>query len=94
VADIAGDCDQATTTRSDADAMEALTKLSQSKASRMMVVDEGRLVGLLSLKDLMKFIALKVELEDDTTASSPKATRRETSIGHQPNQRENPILQR
>ena len=30
----------------------------------MMVVDGERLVGLLSLSDLMKFIALKMELED------------------------------
>lgn len=50
----------------------------------MMVVDEGRLVGLLSLKDLMKFIALKVELEDDTTASLRQARQRENSTEHQP----------
>jgi CBS domain-containing protein len=86
VAAIAGECDQAITTRSDADAMEALTKLIHSGASRMMVVDAGRLVGMLSLKDLMQFIALKVDLEDDESAapsnltSQPSGQRRESRI--------------
>jgi Zn-dependent protease/CBS domain-containing protein len=56
-------CDQLNTTHPEADAMEALTQLGQSGASRMMVVDDGRLVGLLSLKDLMRFISLKLELD-------------------------------
>ena len=29
-----------------------------------MVVDEGRLVGIIALKDMLKFLSLKVELED------------------------------
>ena len=28
-----------------------------------MVVEDGRLVGLIALKDLLRFLALKVELE-------------------------------
>ena len=42
-----------------------------------MVVDGDRLVGLLSLSDLLKFIALKVELEDDGSASSDTLPRQE-----------------
>jgi CBS domain-containing protein len=31
--------------------------------SRFMVVDSGRLVGMVSLKDLLELIALKLEIE-------------------------------
>ena len=44
--------------------MEAISKMSQAGVSRLLVVEGEKLVGLLSLSDLMKFIALKVELED------------------------------
>lgn len=65
VGELAGPCDDNNTTHPDHDAMEALTKLSRTGSSRMMVLEQGRLVGILSLKDLMGFIALKVELEQD-----------------------------
>lgn len=45
-------------------------KMSQAGVSRVMVVEQDRLVGLLSLSDLMKFIALKVELEDGDDTNS------------------------
>lgn len=65
VRDVVERCGEDSTTSPDADAMEALTKLSRNGASRMLVVSDGRLAGILSLKDLMKFISLKVELEGD-----------------------------
>ena len=34
-----------------------------TQSSRMMVTDGNRLVGIISLKDLLKFLELKVELE-------------------------------
>jgi CBS domain-containing protein len=46
------------------DAMEALSKMSRTGSSRMMVVDGEHLVGILALKDLLKFFSLKMELED------------------------------
>jgi CBS domain-containing protein len=49
---------------SGADAMRSLSTMSRNQASRLMVVDDHRLTGVISIKDLMKFIALKVELED------------------------------
>ena len=63
VAKISRDCEQKNTITPSSDAIQALAKMSQAGVSRMMVVDEDRLVGLLSLSDLMKFIALKMELE-------------------------------
>jgi CBS domain-containing protein len=34
-------------------------------ASRLMVVDGDRLVGIVSLKDMLKFLSLKVELGNE-----------------------------
>ena len=38
--------------------------MNQSGVSRLLVVENGRLVGLVSLKDLLDFFSLKVELEE------------------------------
>lgn len=47
-----------------AEAMAALLVMQRQKASRLMVVDGGALVGVLSLKDLLKRLSLQLELED------------------------------
>jgi signal-transduction protein with cAMP-binding, CBS, and nucleotidyltransferase domain len=39
--------------------------MSRTGASRLMVVDGQRLVGIVSLKDLMGLLARKMELEGD-----------------------------
>jgi Zn-dependent protease/CBS domain-containing protein len=57
-------CSPYNTIEPGADAMKALSLMNQSGASRLMVVDRDRLVGIISLKDLLRFISLKVELED------------------------------
>mgnify|MGYP005839647419 CR=1 FL=1 len=44
------------------DAVQALARMNQSGFTRLLVVENGRLVGLLTLKDLLNFFALKVEL--------------------------------
>ena len=41
----------------------ALAKMSQNGHSRMMVVRDGKLQGIVALRDMMKFIYWKVELE-------------------------------
>lgn len=45
------------------DAMAALSAMNQNNVSHLMVVEEGRLAGIVSMKDLMKFASLKTELE-------------------------------
>ncbi|HSL83891.1 MAG TPA: CBS domain-containing protein, partial [Thermoanaerobaculia bacterium] len=47
----------------DEDAMEVLSRMSRNRASRLLVVDGGRLVGIVALKDLLEFFSLKIELE-------------------------------
>ncbi len=63
VRDIASSCSERNTIAPDVDAMEALTRMRQHTVSRLMVVEDGRLMGILSLKDLMHFLSMKVELE-------------------------------
>jgi Zn-dependent protease/CBS domain-containing protein len=48
----------------DADALEALGKMQRTGSSRLLVTDNNRLVGIVSLKDLLRFLDLKLELEE------------------------------
>jgi Zn-dependent protease len=67
---IARACSEENTLHPDDDALEALAKMSRSGVSRMMVVERpDRLAGILSLKDLLRFLSLKIELEGDGEAS-------------------------
>ena len=61
---VAERCGPENTVQADTDAMEALSRMSRSGASRLMVVDGDRLLGILSLKDLLRFFSLKMELEE------------------------------
>ena len=45
------------------DAIAALSKMNQSGISRLMVVENGNLVGVITLKDLLRILSLRVELE-------------------------------
>ncbi len=47
----------------DTDAVKALSIMKRTGNSRLLVVDGDRLVGILALKDMLKFLSLKVDLE-------------------------------
>jgi Zn-dependent protease/predicted transcriptional regulator len=79
VTEIMSECGDANTVRADDDAMRALAKLNASGESRLMVVDDGHLVGILSLKDLLRFLSLRVELDEGVTRHR---TRDRAAIGH------------
>jgi Zn-dependent protease/CBS domain-containing protein len=49
----------------DADALSALGKMQHTGLSRLLVTDSDQLVGIVSLKDLLRFLHLKIELEPD-----------------------------
>ena len=55
-------CDEDVVTP-DTDAIKALAQMRKSQNSRLMVVDGGRLVAVLTLKDLLAFLSSKLELE-------------------------------
>lgn len=66
VADIARVCSVENTIHPDADALDALHAMRRGGRSRMIVAEDGNLVGILSIKDLLEFFALKAELEERT----------------------------
>ena len=65
---------EAITIAPDADALQALGMMRRTRSSRLLVVQGDRLVGILSLKDLLSFLHLKIELEgpdgEDVQAST------------------------
>jgi Zn-dependent protease/CBS domain-containing protein len=63
VGELAAQCSHDNTINADTDAVKALSRMSRTQASRLMVVDGDRLVGVLALKDLMRFLSRKLELE-------------------------------
>lgn len=65
VADIAVECTDRNTIAPDADATDALSVMNRTENSRLMVVDNGRLLGLIALKDMLKFLAVKLDLEGE-----------------------------
>jgi len=48
----------------DTDAAEALTHMQRTGQTRLLVVEDNSLVGILTLKDLLDFLTLKIELEE------------------------------
>jgi CBS domain-containing protein len=65
VGEIAVSCSIENTIGPDEDAVKALTAMNRTGESRLMVVKGDRLLGLVSLKDLMKFLSLKLDLEGE-----------------------------
>lgn len=63
VKEIMHPCSKENTIESNTDAMKAWSIMNQSGKNRLLVVEKGRLVGIITLRDLMKFISLKLDLE-------------------------------
>jgi Zn-dependent protease len=64
VRELAAECSMENVIEPGADAIKALSIMSRTGNSRLLVMEKGHLLGVITLKDLMKFLALKVELED------------------------------
>ena len=63
VGQIAERCPPEATISPETDAVKALAIMNQTGLSRLLVAEGDQLVGILSLKDLLAFLSLKVELE-------------------------------
>jgi Zn-dependent protease/CBS domain-containing protein len=61
---IAAPSDENNTVDAREDAANALVLMQRTGNGRLMVTDGGRLVGIVALKDLLKVLALKMELEE------------------------------
>ncbi len=64
VAEVATQCSDGNTIEPGTDAMKAISMMSRTGASRLMVAEGGRLVGIIALKDMLKLLSLRVELEE------------------------------
>lgn len=57
-------CSEENSIHADTDPMKVLTIMNQTGNSRLMVVEDSRLVGIITLKDLLNFLSLKLDLQD------------------------------
>ncbi len=63
VRDIEVACSKDNTISPDADAIMALSLMNRTGMSRLMVIEGDRLAGIVSLKDMLKFLSLRIELD-------------------------------
>lgn len=61
--DVAIPCSETNTISADTDALKALSIMNRTGNSRLMVTEGNRLAGIITLKDLLKLVALKLDLE-------------------------------
>ncbi len=62
--ELAKGCNAENTIDPDTDAVKALSGMYRTGAGRLMVVKGDRLLGIIALKDLLRFLSLKIELEE------------------------------
>lgn len=67
VAEIMLPCTASNVVTPETDAMDALKRMSDNRVTRLLVVDHGHLIAIISVRDLLQFIASKLQLEDTTT---------------------------
>ncbi len=60
-------CSSETSISPEEDADQALEIMNRTGNSRLMVVDGDKLVGIITLKDMLKYLSLKIELNDVET---------------------------
>jgi Zn-dependent protease/predicted transcriptional regulator len=65
VEDILAPCSIENVISPDTDAMKALSVMNRTGNSRLMVVEGDHLLGVVTLKDMLKFLDLKLDLEGD-----------------------------
>jgi Zn-dependent protease/CBS domain-containing protein len=58
------------------DALEAFERIQKTGSSRLFVTEGDHLVGIISLKDLVRFLQLKLELEGEEDQELPPEVRR------------------
>jgi Zn-dependent protease len=63
VAETANQCSPDNVISPDADTLKALSIMSRAGKSRLMVVENNNLVGIIALKDILGFLSAKMDLE-------------------------------
>ena len=64
VRDLMTSCPLDNTISADEDVMKALERMNQSKLSRMLVTEGNHIAGVITLKYLLEFLSVKLELEE------------------------------
>jgi Zn-dependent protease/predicted transcriptional regulator len=64
VAEIMQPCSEATAISPDKDAMEVLSLMTRTQNSRLMVTEGDRVVGIVTLRDVLNFLNVKLNLEE------------------------------
>ena len=64
VSEISQRCSEENVISPQTDAMKALSLMNRTGSSRLIVASGNKLVGILALKDLLKFLQLKIEMEE------------------------------
>jgi CBS-domain-containing membrane protein len=62
VRDLATQCSPENTIEPEADAIKALSLMARTGTGRLIVIEGNRMVGIITLKDMLKFLSLKLEL--------------------------------
>jgi predicted transcriptional regulator len=65
VREITHECSIENTIHPDTDASTILATMNRTHQSRLMVVDGDRLLGVITLKDMLKYLSAKLDLEGD-----------------------------
>jgi len=65
VEEIMSQCSLGNSVQPDDDVAEVLLKMNTSGLSRMMVMDNDQLVGIISLKDILGYLAMRMELQGE-----------------------------
>jgi len=64
VGQIAKACSDVNTISPEEDSVKALSVMRKNNVSRLMVVDDGKLAGVIALKDIMEMLSMKIDLEE------------------------------
>jgi Zn-dependent protease/CBS domain-containing protein len=67
VSDIVKPCSEANTVSPDTDALNALSKIRETGASGLLVTERNHLLAIISPRDVLNFLAAKMELEERST---------------------------
>lgn len=65
ISDVLKSCSSENIVHPDTDTMKAMSRMSKTNNTRLMVVENGNLLGIITLKDMLKFLSLKLDLDDD-----------------------------
>jgi Zn-dependent protease/predicted transcriptional regulator len=63
VSELSTTCSTDNTVAADEEVLNALALMSRTNSSRLMVMEDEKLVGVITLKDIMKLLSLKADLE-------------------------------